>query len=281
MRSDGSHHLLCHQHCLLWPRFREPLSGESASARGLVGTSSSAQASRWIVRLTEAAAGSITAVAPAEHLLDSLTSNFQVIRGLGLPGQVLVRAFSDAAAVRAALSANPAVASFEPEERFAAQQLPNDPDSPSMTSLHNVGQFGSTPDADINAPEAWDMDIGSTNVVVGVNDPRDSLGHGTHVAGTIGAIGNNGRGVTGINWRSSLMSLKFLDDSNQGLTSDAVLAVNYATMMRTRAEHPENVRVLNASWGQSGGAVRRCRRRSRQRAKRTSYSSPRQATATS
>ena len=69
-----------------------------------------------------------------------------------------------------------------------------------------------------------------------------------------GAIGDNGRGVTGINWRSSLMSLKFLGDSNQGLTSDAVSAVNYATMMRTRAEHPENVRVLNASWGQSGGA---------------------------
>ncbi|MCY2990669.1 MAG: S8 family serine peptidase [Planctomycetota bacterium] len=83
------------------------------------------------------------------------------------------------------------------------------------------------------------------------NDPRDVLGHGTHVAGTIGAIGNNGRGVSGINWRSSLMALKFLDSSNQGLISDAVLAVNYATMMRT--EHGENVRVLNASWGQSGG----------------------------
>ncbi len=48
------------------------------------------------------------------------------------------------------------------------------------------------------------------------NDPRDALGHGTHVAGTIGAIGNNGRGVTGINWRSSLMALKFLDDSQPG-----------------------------------------------------------------
>ena len=47
------------------------------------------------------------------------------------------------------------------------------------------------------------------------------------------------------------MALKFLDDSNQGLTSDAVLAVNYATMMRT--DFGENVRVLNASWGQSGG----------------------------
>ncbi|MCU0368725.1 MAG: S8 family serine peptidase, partial [Cyclobacteriaceae bacterium] len=82
---------------------------------------------------------------------------------------------------------------------------------------------------------------------------KEKIKHLWKVAGILGAIGNNGRGVTGVNWRSSLMSLKFLDDSNQGLISSAVEAVNYATMMR--ADGGENVRVLNASWGQSGGAL--------------------------
>ena len=62
------------------------------------------------------------------------------------------------------------------------------------------------------------------------NTPLDDLGHGTHVAGSIGAMGDNAIGVTGINWNASLMDLKFLDASNQGLTSDAIRAVNYATM---------------------------------------------------
>lgn len=309
---------------------------------------------RWIVRVREADAGPTGSPRGAEQLLDQGTVDFQVIRGLGLPGQVLVRAFASGAESRAALAASPHVAAFEADGVVAAQVLPNDPDFPSMTNLHNVGQFGAAPDADIDAPEAWDMNTGSSDVVVGVidsgidvthpdlylniwinqgeipaefkteldadadgritfydlndpgnaayvkdfngntyidaqdlledprwadgldtdengfvddfygwnfrtasdepfapNDPRDALGHGTHVAGTIGAIGNNGRGVTGINWRSSLMALKFLDDANQGQTSDAVLAINYATMMRT--QEGENVRVLNASWGQSGG----------------------------
>ncbi|MFN7844870.1 MAG: S8 family serine peptidase, partial [Pirellula sp.] len=66
-----------------------------------------------------------------------------------------------------------------------------------------------------------------------------------------GAIGNNARGVTGVNWRSSIMSLKFLDESNQGDLASAIAAVNYATMMRSQFQ--TNVRVLNNSWGQPGG----------------------------
>lgn len=74
--------------------------------------------------------------------------------------------------------------------------------------------------------------------------------HGTHVAGTIGAAGNNGRGVTGVAWHVKLMSLKFLGGSNgKGSTSDAVKALNYVIDQKSRGT---NVRVVNASWGGGG-----------------------------
>jgi subtilisin family serine protease len=151
-----------------------------------------------------------------------------------------------------------------------------------MYGLNNTGQTGGTPDADINAPEAWDVTTGGPDTLVAVidegvdvdhpdiddnlwvnedeipgngidddnngyvddvngwdfanddntvYDPDPVTGegdeHGTHVAGTIAAEGDNGRGVTGVNWQADLMVLKFLG-TNGGFTSDAVEAINYA-----------------------------------------------------
>jgi subtilisin family serine protease/6-phosphogluconolactonase (cycloisomerase 2 family) len=84
------------------------------------------------------------------------------------------------------------------------------------------------------------------------NDPTDDHGHGTHVAGIIGARGNNGIGVVGVNWNVKILPLKFLDENNVGSVSDAVAAINYVVMLRTRAVDPVNVRVINASWGGVG-----------------------------
>ncbi len=71
--------------------------------------------------------------------------------------------------------------------------------------------------------------------------------HGTHVAGSIGAVGHNRIGVTGVAWRVKLMSLKFLGGpKGTGKTSNAVKGINYAIDMRNRGV---NVRVINASWG--------------------------------
>lgn len=75
------------------------------------------------------------------------------------------------------------------------------------------------------------------------NDPDDVDGHGTHTAGTVGAVGNNGIGVAGVNWQCKLMPLRFLGPQG-GYTSDAILAVEYCTTM--------GVRVSNNSWGGGG-----------------------------
>ena len=72
-------------------------------------------------------------------------------------------------------------------------------------------------------------------------DPDDDAGHGTHVAGIIGAQGNNAIGVAGVNWDVQLMALKFLDENGEGNTADAANAIDFAV------EH--GARVINASWG--------------------------------
>jgi len=75
-------------------------------------------------------------------------------------------------------------------------------------------------------------------------DPFDDNQHGTHVSGTIGAVGNNLRGVVGVNWTVSLMALKFLDGQGSGSTSDAIEAIVYASDM--------GAKILNNSWGGGG-----------------------------
>ncbi|HKR14417.1 MAG TPA: S8 family serine peptidase [Pyrinomonadaceae bacterium] len=82
----------------------------------------------------------------------------------------------------------------------------------------------------------------------------DSETHASHVAGIIGARGNNGTGISGVNWNVGLMSLKFLDADGFGDTADAIDACNYAKQMRdlwisSGQTKGANIRVLNASFG--------------------------------
>ena len=80
--------------------------------------------------------------------------------------------------------------------------------------------------------------------------------HGTHVAGTIGASGNNGLGIAGVNWQVSLMSLKFLGP-NGGTSADLLKAFAYAKVIKdlwttSGGARGANLRVLNNSYGGGG-----------------------------
>jgi len=87
------------------------------------------------------------------------------------------------------------------------------------------------------------------NAITRTCDPRDDYYHGTHVSGTIGAIGNNSLGVTGVNWTTSIMALKFLDSSGYGNTADAIAAIDFAVQAKIDGV---NVRILSNSWGGFG-----------------------------
>ena len=83
-------------------------------------------------------------------------------------------------------------------------------------------------------------------------DPKDDNGHGTHVSGTIGAVGNNTLGVAGVNWTARIMALKFLDSTGSGTDSGAIDALEFALQAKTIFGAAANVRVFSNSWGGSG-----------------------------
>ena len=169
---------------------------------------------------------------------------------------------------------------------------PVDPSFGLLWGMNNEGQEGGTPDADIDAPEAWLLQTGAPDIVVGVidtgvdydhedlaanmwvnpgeipnngldddgngyvddihgwdwvnndRDPDDDHDHGSHCAGTIAGVGDNGIGVTGVAWNTQIMALKFLDSNGSGYLSDAIYAIDYATA--------NGARVTSNSWGGGG-----------------------------
>ena len=77
--------------------------------------------------------------------------------------------------------------------------------------------------------------------VNGDNNPTDDQGHGTHVSGTIAAVGDNGIGVAGVTWSTRIMPVKFLSAAGTGTVADAISAILYASA--------NGATILNNSWG--------------------------------
>ena len=162
------------------------------------------------------------------------------------------------------LMANPLVVYAEPDYYMNTYIIPNDPYYGYLWGMDNI-----------KAPLAWDHITGSSEIVIGVvdsgidynhpdlnnnmwiapanqgifgwdfyrnnRDPMDRTGHGTHVAGTIGAIGNNLIGVTGVCWDIKLAALKIGGNSNRVETAAAIKAIDYS--------NKNNIPILNNSWG--------------------------------
>ena len=96
--------------------------------------------------------------------------------------------------------------------------------------------------------DTYAQDVHGINALSGSGDPMDDNGHGSHVSGTIGAVGNDAIGVVGVNWQVKIMGLKFLDSTGSGTTADAITCYQYAINMK---QHGVNIRVINDSWGGS------------------------------
>jgi subtilisin family serine protease len=149
--------------------------------------------------------------------------------------------------------------------RYTTLTTPNDPKfmDGTLWGLNNYGQNGGTAHADIDAPEAWDVLTSASNIVVavldtgirythedlatnmwsnpldgsygtnswaGTNDPGDDEGHGTLMAGVIGGVGNNGKGVVGVAWKVQLMACKCFNSSGASSDSAIVAAIEYARL---------------------------------------------------
>lgn len=95
-------------------------------------------------------------------------------------------------------------------------------------------------------------DIRGWNYVNNTGDVTDDHSHGTHVSGTIGAVGSNGVGVVGVNWHVQIMPLKFMDASGNGSTSDAIEALQYVLLIKRRGV---NVKITSNSWGGTGNST--------------------------
>jgi thermitase len=218
-----------------------------------------------------------------EALLDrtGVTGTVDSVAGVGAK---VLRVTGDPAAVARELERSPQVLYAEPNFILRAQAIPNDPRFGELYGLDNNGQTGGSADADIDAPEGWDLAglaafPGTGGVRVGIVDTGidqahpdlagktvacaqsrgflifagqieegsclDDNDHGSHVAGTIAANANNGIGVAGVAFDAQLVICKALGGATgSGTTADVANCIDWV--------HANGAKVISMSLG--GGA---------------------------
>ncbi len=156
---------------------------------------------------------------------------------------------------------------FRPQ--LQGQVIPDDTYFPDQWHLNNTGQSGGTTNADINAPEAWEITTGDPNIIIAVldegvdtdhpdlinnivagydfydddNDPNPTGddAHGTACAGLIAAQGNNGLGVTGVAWNCKIMPIRIAGGTGFITEADIATAIRWAAN--------QGADILSNSWG--------------------------------
>lgn len=108
-----------------------------------------------------------------------------------------------------------------------------------------------TNDAELNGQKGVDDDgngviddVYGYNAITNSGDPKDDHGHGSHCAGTIGAKGDDGKGLVGVAWNTRIMAVKFLDANGGGSLEGAIRGIDYATKM--------GAKIMSNSWGGGG-----------------------------
>jgi subtilisin family serine protease/subtilisin-like proprotein convertase family protein len=156
-----------------------------------------AATNQWLVQLTPVASRRAASTAGVLEVLAPTEFGIRHARGLGLEGMVLVETteVGNDSLVRQWFSHHPDIKYFEPNSVVSIDAIPNDDRFGDLWGLHNTGQTGGTPDADIDAPEAWEIATGSHESIVAVIDTGIDYTH-TDLAANIwtnpGEIAGNG-----------------------------------------------------------------------------------------
>ena len=112
-----------------------------------------------------------------------------------------------------------------------------------------VGVAGVDDDGNGYVDDCYGYDFAADNDGNNDNDPMDIHGHGTHVAGIIGAVGDNGMGVAGVNWNVKVMAVKIFRPNLYAYDSDELEGLNYVL---TNKQRGVNIVAINASYGGPG-----------------------------
>ncbi len=199
------------------------------------------------------------AVKNISSLFPSLDLNDSAANKHGMAGvyKLTVPDGTDVYSMIAEFQRDAAIAYAEPNRIYQALDFPNDTDFGKQWGLHNTGQTGGTVDADVDMPEAWDIEKGNPSVLIAIvdtgvdythsdlaggrirtdidhdfsnsdDDAMDDHGHGTFVAGIAAGDTNNNLGIAGVCQGCQILPVKVLNSEGKGTAETVSQGIQYA-----------------------------------------------------